>query len=305
MRTHIRNRPSILRALAGALLFLLCNPCLAEVGVIYAIEFSDQPRGPYELRGIIDDGEPVLSAWRVHSAPADHRFVLNPNGEINQDGQPSLAFNIVNDLPMVAWAKNSPGGYDVVLSCFANGAWTDPLVLAEDATVSEPADPVLVINPTDGSIHVLYWTDDAWPRVIYRHAPADLSSWSDPVQVSQPGERAVRPGGAFYNGLLHVVYETHAGQLGGTPRQIVLAVENGSGFTSEVVGTTNYSEPNRPQVHGAGAVLWVDWIDAAGEMTWTRREGPGPWDPIEIEPFASAEERDYHVRNEIEGQALN
>jgi hypothetical protein len=52
-------------------------------------------------------------------------------------------------------------------------------------------------------------------------------------------------------------------------------------------------------------VLWVDWIDADGEMTWTRRMGPGPWDPIESESFATTEERDYHVRGEIEGQALD
>jgi len=293
------------RTLAGALLLLICSPCLAEVGVIYEVEFSDQPRGPYELRGIIDDGEPVLSAWQVYSASLDSRHVLNPDGETNGDGDPSLAFNVVSGLPMVAWARNSAGGYDVVLSCFVNGAWTDPLVLAEDATLVEPADPVLVVDRSDGSVHLLYWENDLWPRVIYRQAPADLSSWSDPVQVSLPGEKAVRPSGTFHDGLLHVVYEAHAGQLGGTPRQIVLAVESGPGFTSEVVGVTNHAEPNRPQVHGAGAVLWVDWIDSQEEMTWTRRLNPGPWDPVGIEPFATHEERDYHVRGEIEGQALD
>lgn len=301
----MRKRPTILGSLAGALLFLICGPCLAEVGVIFHVEFSDQPRGPYELRGIIDDGEPVLSAWRVYSVSMDGRCVLNPDGETNNDGDPSLAFNLENDLPMVAWARSSPGGYDVVLSSFTDGAWSDPVVLAEDATVGEPADPVLVVDRSDGSVHLLYWEDDAWPRVMHRQAPADLSFWSAPAQVSLPSERAVRPSGAFHDGLLHVVYETHAGQLGGTPRQIVLAVENGSGFTSEVVAATSHAEPNRPQVHGAGAVLWVDWIDAEGEMTWTRRLVPGPWDPIEIESFSTTEEREYHVRGEIEGLALN
>ena len=73
----MRIRPSKLRTLAGALLFLLCGPCLAEVGVIYSIDFSAQPRGPYQLRGIIDDGEPVLSAWQVFSSYSDSRYILN------------------------------------------------------------------------------------------------------------------------------------------------------------------------------------------------------------------------------------
>jgi len=287
------------------LLFLACIPCLAEVGVIYVVELSSQPTGPYELRGIIDDGEPVLSAWRVYSLSAESRHVLNPDGEINEDGDPSLAFNAESNLPMVAWAKSSPGGFDVVLSCFDGGAWTEPVVLADNATVAEPADPVLVLDRSDGSVHLLYWADDSWPRVMYRHAPADLSSWSDPVQVSQPGEMAVRPSGVFHEGLLHVVYEVHAGQLGGTPRQIVIAVEDGSGFTYEVVGTTSHAEANRPQVYGSEGLLWVDWVDSEGEMTWTRRQGPDPWDPIRIEGFATTEERDYYVRGEIKAQALD
>lgn len=305
MNTRARKRPSILRTLGGALLFLFCHPCLAEVGVLYDVEFQAAPQGPYTLRAIIEDGDPVPSAWQVFTIPGDYRHILNPDGEINGDGDPSLAVNTVNGLPMVAWARNSPGGYDVVLSCFHNGAWTAPVVLAEDATTSEPADPVLVIDHSDGTVHLLYWADDSWPRVLHRHAPADLSSWSDPVQVSQPGEKAVRPGGTFHDGLLHVVYETHTGQLGGTPRQIVLAVEDGAGFTSEIVATTNHVEPNRPQIHGHGPLLWVDWIDAEGEMTWTRRQALGPWDPIEVEAYSTTEERDYHVRGEIAGQAMD
>jgi len=287
------------------LLILLTVPCRAEVGVIYDPDLLPRPRGPYELRSIIEDGDPVGIVWRVHTVDFDTKIVLNPDGETNGDGDPSLAFNLMGDVPMVAWARNSPGGYDVVLSRFADGAWTEPVILAEDATLAEPADPVLVIDPSDGSVHLLYWTDDSWPRVMERHAPADLSSWSDPVQVSQPGELAVRPSGAFDGGLLHVVYEAHTGQLGGTPRQIVLAVEDGVGFATEVIATTNHDDPNRPQVHGCGDVLWVDWIDADGEMTWTRRQQPGPWEPIEVEAFSTTEDRDFHVRGAIEGQALD
>lgn len=305
MRTDVQRLRSMLRTFAGALLFLFSGPSRAEVGVIFDAGLLAKPSGPYELRSIIEDGDPVGIVWRVYSDSLDTRYVLNPEGENNGDGDPSLAFSSAGDLPMAAWARNSPGGYDVVLSRFAGGAWTDPVVLAAGATLAEPADPALVLDPSDGSVHLLYWADDSWPRVMYRHAPADLSSWSEPVQVSQPGELAVRPSGAFHGGLLHVAYETHTGQLGGAPRQIVLAVEDGGGFTTDVIATTDHAGPNRPQVHGRGDVLWVDWIDADGEMTWTRRQGEAPWEPIEVQGFSTAEERDFHVRGAIEGQALD
>lgn len=305
MRTDMQRLQPILRTLAWALLVLVSGPCLAEVGVVFGVDLGTRPSGPYELRSIIEDGDPVGLVWRVYSVSFDTRYVLNVDGEANEDGDPSLAYNRIGDMPMAAWARNSAGGYDLVLSCFLNGAWTEPLVLAEDVTLTQPTDPALVLDPADGSVHLLYWVDEAWPRVMYRHAPADLSSWSDPVQVSLPGELAVRPSGVFHDGLLHVAYEVHTGQLGGAPRQVVHAVEDGGGFTTEVIATTNHDGPNRPQVHGAGAVLWVDWIDADGEMTWTRRQATGPWEPIEIEPYTTNEQRDFHVRGAIEGQALD
>jgi hypothetical protein len=101
-----------------------------------------------------------------------------------------------------------------------------------------------------------------------------------------------------------VTYENHASQLGGTPRQIVHAWNDGGSFTSEVIAVTSHDGFNRPEAHSSGSVLWIDWLDSDGEMTWTRKEGSGTWDPIEVEPFTTNEERDYHVRETIEAQAL-
>jgi hypothetical protein len=101
-----------------------------------------------------------------------------------------------------------------------------------------------------------------------------------------------------------MIYETHTSQLGGTPRQIVLAWEEAGGFSSEVVATTSHDGPNRPQVHSANGMIWIEWIEAEGEMRWTRRQLPDPWDPLELEPFVTAEQRDYHVRGAIKGRVL-
>lgn len=285
-------------------LLLLPRPAGAEIGVVHQEHFQSSYVGPYELHSIIDDGDPV-NAWRIVSAPGESRIILNPDGEANRDGRPFAVRNLISGLPMVTWGRRTEHGYDVVLSWFENGAWTTPVVLAAQVTVLEEVEPVLVVDPADGSVHLLYWQDDVWSTVMHRQAPADLSDWSPPTPVSTASELALRPSGAFFGGLLHVVYENHAGQMGGTPRQIVLAVENGSGFSGEVVATTPHGDPNWPAVHASINRIWIDWVDADGAMGWTRREGAGAWDPVQTEPFGSVAERKFKVRQTIRGLALD
>ncbi len=228
--------------------------------------------------------------------------MLNEQGEANGDGYPSAIYNTFTRTSIVAWAKNSPGGFDVVLSVFADGQWTIPIALADSP--ADELDPFLTINPLDGSVHMVYWVDDGFPRVMHRTAPADLSSWSEPVPVSQPAEIALRPAAVVHDGALRVVYEEHSGALGGTPRQIVVATEGQSGFASQVVAITNHPGENRPEVHSRIGRLWVEWIDSEGEMSWIRELPGGGWDSPEYELFSNVEERDYFVRGRIKARAL-
>ena len=304
MKTHKQGLPTIFLTLACAALAWLAVPAAAEVGVFQPDELSENPAGPYEIRAIIDDGDPVGWAWHVYHLTGGGWHVLNPGGEANGDGRPGAVFNPVTGESIVAWARGTGAGFDVVLSWFSGGAWTDPVVLASGATVTEPADPCLAVDPANGSVHLFYWTDDTNPEIVHRKAPADLSSWTNADQVSQPGELAVRPSATFHEGQLRIAYEVHTGQLGGAPRLIVLAAPDGGGYTSEVIGSTDYTSPNRPQVPSPGDTLWVEWIDAEGTVTWTRRIGTGPWDPIDLEPFTSPEERDYQVPGRIRARAL-
>jgi hypothetical protein len=167
MKNKTQRLFSMVLAPACALLLLPASPARAEVGVVCG-EFSTTPTGPYEIRAIIEDGSPVGAVWRSYSPPGSDRIILNADGEVNGDGRPSSLFSIVSGLPMVAWARSSAGGYDVVISHFFAGAWSQPTVLAEDATASEPADPHVAVNPSNGSVYALYWTNDANPTVMYR-----------------------------------------------------------------------------------------------------------------------------------------
>jgi hypothetical protein len=281
----------------GMLAALVGMPASAEVGA-----YVNDNGSPliYELESIVDDPEPVGITWIRYYPDSPQRLVLNDQGFANGDGPPSLIMR--STLPVAAWAQNSPGGYDVVVSRFTGGSWTVPQTVADSS--ADELDPILVLDKSDGSIHLLYWVLDGTPRVMHRQAPADLSSWSAPVQVSQPGEIACRPSGAIHEGILQVVYEVHSFSYGSAPRQVVLAAQDGQTFSSEVLVTTQYDGDNWPQVHSTRDKLWVDWIDTECDMGWMRRQPGGGWEPVQTEFFETPEERDYRVRQQVRILAL-
>ena len=136
---------------------------------------------------------------------------------------------------------------------------------------------------------MFYWIDDGTPRVMHREAPADLSSWSAPVQVSDPADRAGRPSGVVHEGELLVVHEVEVFGAGQTPRNIVLSRydEPSEQFVREVMASTNYSGAVRPNIGSHSGRLWVDWIDADDETAWIRLDTQGQWEAIRYEPYTS------------------
>ena len=269
----------------------------AEVGV--ATQPGSSAFRVVYVVGVIDEGPtPITTIWRKLSPIDAIHLTLNPEGEANGDGMPSIISDANTGLVAAAWSRNSASGFDIVVSRFVADAWTTPQVVA-GSSVSE-LDPQLVLDP-DGSVHMFYWVDGTTPQVFHTVAPSDLSSWSAPVLVSQPGEASFRPAGAFYNGVLRVAYEVHNFGSGNTPKQVVLARFESGAFTPEVVAMTNNLGDVRPQVHNHAGHLWVDWVDhetteGSGELAWTRQNAQGQWESIRYEPFANREERDYRVR---------
>jgi hypothetical protein len=297
-----RNQVRRLLLVTLAVLALALDPAFSEVGVTIRLNGQSALATPHVVGIIVDGPDPTSRVWQRYSADSDTRSVLNDQGEANGDGKPAVLFNTFTDQSMVAWSRNSPEGFDVVLSVFTAGTWTDPIVLAGSS--EDELDPHLTMNPADGSVHLVYWVDDAQPRVMHREAPADLSVWTPAQQVSLVGEIAVRPAAAFHDGSLRVVYESHWTDIESTPRQIVLATRDGGGFTTEAVATTHFSEPNWPEVHSSVGHLWVDWIDDSSQMYWRRQQADASWGTFRSELFQNAEERDYLVRGKIKGLAI-
>jgi len=293
--------------LALLLTFLAARGARAEIGAISGGAPSPNVAIQiYQNEIIGDDPVPIGNVWHVPSPGQPGRIVLNPGGEANGDGQPSILRNPAAGLALVAWSRNSASGYDVVISRFDNGAWTDPQVVA--GTSANELDPQLVLDP-DGSIHLFFWVDGATPQVLYTHAPADLSAWSAPTVVSQPGEPACRPAGIVHGGVLRVAYEVHDFGFGNSPREVVLARQEAGGFTPEVVAMTNNLDEVRPQVHSHAGKLWVDWVDAqttggSGEVAWTRLDTLGHWEPIKFEAFGDQLQRSYLTRGGVRMLAI-
>ena len=304
MSARVRIRRAV-SAVALAIAWLAMPSVRAEVGVS-APGGSISPAPSLYMYGIIDDPDPVPGAWRVLTAPSPGRIVLNPLGEANGDGMPSSLVDPGTGLILVAWAQNSPSGFDIVLSRFANGEWTTPQVVIGNSSVSEK-DPSLVLAP-DGLIHVFYWVDGATPQVMETHATTDLSSWSTPVLISDPSKPSCRPAGAVVNGVLRVAYEVHDFGYQNAPRQVVVARQDGSGFVPEIVALTNNLGDVWPRVHGQSGTIWVDWVDTeangSGEIAWTRIDSQGHWEPLHYEPFATPGQLEYFVRGAVKLKAL-
>jgi len=290
-----RRRSPVIVVLA--LVFGGVSELRAEIGVI-------RPNAPapalqvYQLAGIGDDPDPIHPVWRVYGQAAN-RAVLNPTGEANGDGAPSLLADPSTGLVAAAWSRNSANGFDVVLSRFDGTAWAEPQVIAGASGVNE-LDPQIVAG-VDGSVHLFYWIDSPSPRVFYTSAPAGLATWSTPIPVSPLGQVTCRPAGVFFGGQLRVAYEVHEFGYGNTPRQVVIARYEGGSFVTEVVAMTSYAGEVRPQAHAHGGRLWVDWIDAetsghSGELAWTRLDSAGLWEPISYQPYTGVAEREYLVR---------
>jgi hypothetical protein len=277
----------------------------SEVGAIAGIGVP-QHRVVYVL-GITEDPTPITTIWRKVSPNNGVHITLNPEGEANGDGAPSVVSDAGSGLVATAWSRNSQSGFDVVVSRFVNDAWTIPQFVA--ASPANELDPQVLLAP-DGSVHLFYWVDGTTPQVFHTVAPSDLSSWSAPVVVSQPGVASCRPAGAFYNGVLRVAYEVHNFGSGNTPRQVVLARFEGGAFIPEVVAMTNNLGEVRPQVHSHAGQLWVDWVDhettgGSGELAWTRLNAQGSWEAIQFEPFANREQRDFRVRGGARLKAID
>jgi len=276
----LRNALTRWSALIALAAIVAPNPLHARERSV-EIESED----PYVL-SIIDDPDPT-GRLRRRILYTGEQGIIIPFGQVEFASVPSVLFTVRMATPIAAWSRDSGSGFDIVASRLVRGVWAPPTSVS--SWPADELDPQLTEDPADGSVHLVYWVDGAEPFVVHRSAPADLSAWSEPEVVSAPAERSSRPAATFAGGALRVVYESYGVAEDTTTRMIVLASRTEVGFTHEVVATTDFPSPSWPRVHDAGDRLWVEWIDAAGQMAWRRGRAGGGFEPVALEPFEGKE----------------
>lgn len=269
----------------------------AEVGMPFGPpELGSGRRGP--LVSIIGDApDPFPQIWQRYSLPTSGAIPLNPNGSSSGDGPPAILVHPHTGEAIVAWARNTSGAFDIVISRFHDGAWTEPVVVA--GGLVDEIDPSLAAD-AEGTIHLVFGTEGSDRAIWHVEGASDLSSWSEPVRVSESGVAAARPDIVVHESVVRVVYESHDLGFGSTPKTIVLSRRDGSEFVREVVAITAHAGAAAPRVGSHAGRLWVDWVDAmyatgAGELAWIRLGVGGPEPPGYV-PFANDFDREFHVR---------
>jgi hypothetical protein len=270
----------------------------AEVGLVTASDLT-QSGSTYTLT-IIEDGDPVTSAWSRYSLSGS-RKVLNEDGATNGDGLPSILSDPASGLQVVTWGKNTGSGFDIVESHFENGNWTAPAVISAAVTSSIDPEPSIVLDEQTGTVHIVYIASDSAPQIMHTQAPTDLSSWTPPSLISEIGKDSMRPSAVMHQGVLKVAYEFHGSGVGITPRQIVVATSDGiGGFSYETITTSYGVEPNRPKLHvGGNTSMWIEWIDGTNDIAWSRWFSTSGWEAPQLEYFADGEDRDFDASGRV------
>ena len=271
-------------------------PLRAEVVIFAEPATGIVVQGPLS---IIEDPDPVPNYWIGSSPAVSGRYVLNPQGATNGDGRPATG-RTPSGLPIVVWGKNNGNGFDLVYSVFDNGAWSAEATLAAAVSPDVDPEPAMAFDRMSGAVHVVYSTGGSAPSIFAIEAPSDLSSWTAPALVSQVAEIALRPSAVVHEGQLRVAYESHGSGVGSTPRQIVVATEISGSFNHQAVSSTHHGGANRPQLHtGVGDRLWLDWIDASGDVAWTVWSSGDVWSAVTLETYSDDADREFHVRRRV------
>jgi hypothetical protein len=148
-------------------------------------------------------------------------------------------------------------------------------------------------------VRLLYWEAGPTPRILARSAAPDLSAWSAPEVVSEPGVGSARPAAVVHDGALWIIYEVHQAGSDTSPRQVVVARESNGQWLREVIAVSSADDPLRPEIHSRSGQLWIDWIDAPGQVLWLRREASGSWTPIGSVGYTNQLERDFFARGSV------
>jgi len=272
------NRKLAVATVVLALLLPLVAQVRAEVSV------DARRSAPALFLGGGDNGDlgDPYPQWAVIRQGVDPGLVLNTSGDDNGDGPPSWAIDPASGNPVVAWARWDGHDHEIVYSRWTGSGWSDSVPVTDDDL--DDVDPALAVAP-DGTLRLAWWRTENGHRTVWFR---DLGQEGATAEEVTPLPRAgSRPGIALHGGDVKVAFQR---EEAGT-REVRVASRDAS-WADELVATTSYAGPGGNgdidvRVHSVAGHLWVDWIDADGQLAWSERDpATGAWGPVEHEPCA-------------------
>ena len=230
--------------LARTTICLLCVVACANV--------SAEIRSPIILGNVTDDSDPIgVLLLRFTDAPAAE--LLAEDGHARGDHRPDVVWK-ADGAPVAVWAWNNGTEHDIAFSEWTGTTWSGTEFLTTG--MDDDLHPRVHVED-DGTVHVVWWTDDVRDRVFLSTRSSGSSTWSTPIEVTQPTESGRRPSVAAHAGVLRVSYERDSATLA---QDIVVSRLEGSGtFTPEVLASTDRASELDSVLHAHGGRLWTSW----------------------------------------------
>ncbi len=269
------------RPMRGAL--VLCFVAMwAATQAEVSVDFVGNGRvHPIVLAEIVDGPDPIGLFWLAYRPDVQGR-ILNASGYGRGDGRPDVVTR-PDGSPLAIWAYNSGSHHDIALSEWTGSGWS-PVEFITNGTVDE-LDPRIFIA-ADGTLHAVWWVDEAVDRVFLASKAPGAALWNPPVQVTLPNESGRRPSVVDSNGVLRVGYERETA-LQSTPLEaVIVRQEPAGGFAQEFVAASTRSDRLDPLLHVESASLWLDWMQEPADFGSTESDSTG-WGALQMAPLTS------------------
>ena len=147
------------------------------------------------------------------------------------------------------------------------------------SSLSDELDP-RAFAAADGSVLVVWWTDDVTPTFHVAHRDPAFEGWTAGRRVAGS---ASRPTVAIVDGRVWVAYEREAkfGQ-----RYVMVASELPDGtFAERIVATSDRKQALGVEIHMDAGRLWLDWKHSGQELGFAEWS-VGNWSEVTAVPWA-------------------
>jgi hypothetical protein len=276
----MRKPAPVVLALAGAVLVSVLPDSRAEVSVDVA---SSRPTTI--LMSVTDGVDPISHLrWQAYR-PVPNARLLNPDGDLRQDGPPAVAWHEPSGWPVVVWAYKAGADHDVAIARWTGSSWGSIEFLT--SSTEDERDPRVFVE-RNGTIHVAWWVDGPDRRVMLATLLANDVTWLAPVRVSPPEEAGMRPTVAVLDGGLHVAYERvrlGEAQPASSGGEIVVRSSGLDGFAEEDAAVALAFDALEPLLHVRDGRLWMDWRHSSTAFAY-RELRNGSWTATEVVPWS-------------------